>query len=926
MAAVTAKPILFLEENQYSNFEWIGESQDGSLLCRWEEEVLVRGPLDGSGGDGVPEGATSSLAFATQIAVATPDLHSAQVLYTFDKVVPVVQASVNASRTLLGFVTRRNIGEGNKYAAYVAEIAPQGGVFSLNIDCSRQILLEFLHTEESGKPLEDSWIAKLLVFVHRESIAIYSFPLSLKEGTSWIVEDQPLTESVVRSFVWAQWEPHHNHLYYLHYRPPPEAGLTLGAIGETEEDALRPRPMLTALQFHPSKPHETVLNVPLELSGLEHSPLDLSGDYRDQGLLHSAGDAWLDLRVVTSPSGAVCICHHYIYKSRLAETPADPESCAVYLAYSVTLLHHGCVLHSVVPGVPWGHAHSALPTYSLFGEHYLLVIVPGVCMHMLDIGLDHMPNNHIVTTPPSQLLPNAQLFQICGGKVISGRSITFVDGVNQMTVEVRVTKESLFSLFKSSPILSTRLAILHLASVHDKDHDLSRKLMWSVCEDPYNLDTPALLQEYLVGETYAAVHKHIDSDAGHLISLLPITTAPFTTDTEYSESPAEENVRISYCLLENACIMLLSPRERVVRSLSDTWTKLWEHTSKRHHQRFSLSDVVDKLMVSLDTYKPEALSQGSTPVSPASPLVGGLTITSLGLTLAHLMFDPLPFNEAENTTSSKLEHLLSVNLRELSMYCLKHFPHESPMRVHAVASKYVCTQLQVSRRLCSILCSSQTLIPTEKSEKGFTFIEQLDDAVATRLFTLLERYHSATEAAAFPLPQGYNSFLAYLAHRCLPHFVFMQYVRRGVLQLNVDVLREIIYDLDDTPKNVQKKLEIISSVPLVRSLRALQFWQHPMSLILRSRLHAGSILAGEGPGQPRTPTQSARINAQHLQNKGLTAFPIADRLSPFDTFLDLLTAKANLTELDLGLLYEGTVASCEYIKPEAEDDAVGTGI
>lgn len=45
-------------------------------------------------------------------------------------------------------------------------------------------------------------------------------------------------------------------------------------------------------------------------------------------------------------------------------------------------------------------------------EHYLLVIVPGVCMHMLDMGLDHMPNNHIVTTPPPQLLPNAHLFQV----------------------------------------------------------------------------------------------------------------------------------------------------------------------------------------------------------------------------------------------------------------------------------------------------------------------------------------------------------------------------------------------------------------------------------------------------------------------------------------------------------------------------------
>ena len=77
-------------------------------------------------------------------------------------------------------------------------------------------------------------------------------------------------------------------------------------------------------------------------------------------------------------------------------------------------------------------------------------------------------------------------------------------------------------------------------------------------------------------------------------------------------------------------------------------------------------------------------------------------------------------------------------------------------------------------------------------------------------------------------------------------------------------------DLDDTPKNVERKLEIISSVPLVRSLRALQYWQHPMSLILRSRLHAASILVGEGPGQPRTSSQSAKVNAQHLQNKGNT--------------------------------------------------------
>ncbi|RXG70229.1 Protein pigeon [Armadillidium vulgare] len=677
------------------------------------------------------------------------------ILYTFDKVVPVVQATVNSSRTLLGFVVRSESKEKEgltKYTAFVAEIAPQKSVYSLNIECYRQILLEFLKTDVSSKS-SNVVIAKL--------------------DEKWIVDDQPLTETIVQCFVWAQWVPSHLHLYYLHHRPQPEGGLSLG-LEDNEDEASAPLLMLTALQFHSNKPHETVLNVPLELSGLEHSPLDLSaaGEYRDQGLLHSLGDPWLDLRVVTSSSGAICICHHYMYKSRAAETPADPENCSL---------------------------------------------------------------------------------QPVAGKMPSSRLLTFIDVANDLRVEARVTKESLFNLFKISNCLNTRLSILHMTAVHDRDHDLSRKLMWSVCENLHSLHISPLLQEYLVGETFAAVSKHIDSDASHLLSLLPITTTHFSTDTEYLVQPSVENVRVSYCLLENACIMLLSPRERLVRGQADIWTRLWDHTSAPLKERFSLESVVEKLMVSLDTYKPEALSRGSTPVSPASPLVGGLTISSLGLTLAHLMFDPLPFNETENTASSKLEHLLSVNLRELSMFCLKHFSNESPMRIHAVASKYV------SRRLCSILCASQTLVPEEKSEKGFIFIEQLDENVSWRLFALLERYLISTEGAAFPLPQGFNSFFAFLAYRCLSHHVFMQYVKRGVLQLNVDVLREIIYDIDNSSQGIEQKIEIASCVPLVRSIRALQYWPHPESLIVRSRLHAASILAGEGPGQPK-PSKGGQKN------------------------------------------------------------------
>ena len=63
------------------NFEWIGECHDGWLICKWEEEVLVDRRSDdnaetSAGTDNHP----SSLALATHIAIASPDLHSAQVL------------------------------------------------------------------------------------------------------------------------------------------------------------------------------------------------------------------------------------------------------------------------------------------------------------------------------------------------------------------------------------------------------------------------------------------------------------------------------------------------------------------------------------------------------------------------------------------------------------------------------------------------------------------------------------------------------------------------------------------------------------------------------------------------------------------------------------------------------------------------------
>lgn len=127
---------------------------------------------------------------------------------------------------------------------------------------------------------------------------------------------------------------------------------------------------------------------------------------------------------------------------------------------------------------------------------------------------------------------------------------------------------------------------------------------------------------------------------------------------------------------------------------------------------------------------------------------------------------------------------------------------------------------------------------------------------------------------------------------------------------------------------MKQKLKLLCSLPRSRAKRLLNAWGHPASLMLRAREHSLNILSGIEGQQPRN-RGLQKINANQLGNEnntksykcifnvvafvllGLAAFPSADRLSPLDTFLDLLTAKANLSDLDFGLLIEATITSTD---------------
>lgn len=59
------------------------------------------------------------------------------------------------------------------------------------------------------------------------------------------------------------------------------------------------------------------------------------------------------------------------------------------------------------------------------------------------------------------------------------------------------------------------------------------------------------------------------------------------------------------------------------------------------------------------------------------------------------------------------------NMRELNMYLMKNSSREAPMHVHAVTTRYVTAQLDMSKQLCHLLSRVAGLHQLNKVEKGF---------------------------------------------------------------------------------------------------------------------------------------------------------------------------------------------------------------
>lgn len=751
----------------------------------------------------------------------------------------IVQASINQDHTTLGYVIKQKVQSDNDteenneeieqctsstqfsgcsslnelevYQVYIMELETSDKkIHNLDTERRKQVRIQFLYKQKRQINRD-----QFLVLIHHECITMYTAKYDLHDSRTIT---KIYSESIARTFVWAQWDTINQVLYHIHNRRAPTSLVTEDS-DENRSKTTSSCPTLSGLQFHDDLPHETVLNIPLNLP--RPPSTDNCGTYEDDVIPLRVHDCSLDLIVISDAKGMVCVCHHYLYR------PVQPpqhvldatlsDSNTVHFAYSVTLLHHSCVIHAVVPGIPWSQAKLMRPTFAIAADDYMVVFVQGSFTHFLEIGVAHDPSCHILCGPlpnisaqSSYLVP---LLDLNANKITKKKSgyvdhhefvsnIMTIDLPTLDLVSLTIPIDFLIDVFRKENSVQLRLGIIHYFICHRHDLETIANLVSIISQKYRSLDVVRLMQEILIGGSYALVQKNLLPDAIPLLSLLQITTVDESTG--YDSKINDLTVTLSHEKLWNTSVMLLSPQQRLVPYRSDLWTRLWDNLGKRSESkpRFKSSQITEKLLVSLACYQPETLSRCSTPMSPSGGLV--LSTGSFGDLISNrsnkILDSALPFLELENCTASRQEHIVAVNLRELSLYLLKHATNTAatsyvsctPLQVHAMATRHVAAQLESSRSLCQMLCRAANVDPRLEQERGFILIDQLDELRRNLLFGLLERYRYAIEIIAFPLPQGFSSFFTYLGYQSLRYPMFLQYVERSVFELQVDVTKIII--------------------------------------------------------------------------------------------------------------------------------------
>ncbi|XP_064633474.1 protein pigeon-like [Lineus longissimus] len=851
--------------SEFENFKIVGQEKDGTILYVWDAfpiNARIRRKV-------------------THIGLLDGISQKNDIVFHHEKLVNIVNCSVNQDRSLIAFTAfervtvpgrdSREPKTENRYRTFTAEVQPQKGMYKLNIEGSTHIQLQFLYGQHRGFGENYDKESHMIMLHHRESIGLYHFMMARVGERGWIVCDQPRTENIMKKYIWCQWDPTNLRLFVLYSRKPTASKSDDVPLRSTRPEDIQIKPVLTCYQFGQSHvPFEAVLDVqiPFPLPKLRST---FRPNYYDLGPTLSTPESSINMAVLTLTNGTICVCFQHPLpeektkrRSSVASASSgsnwEEESATLTLEYTVCMIHHGKSLVCSVPNVSRQVAARARMSFSWTGD-YLLVLLPGFFIHLLNVTVELEPCHHIVlhdSVPnPFSADPSPYLTHFLGDRMIPG-TILF-DPLSLQAQKVVVDRDKTVKMFEEAKSFTQRLAILHYAVLHARDINMVKRLIEILCNDPFHFDLTPILQEFLISSTFGSVKRQLEKDVAGYFAFT--TSETFRGNFEKNEAGTRIATFNYTSFPVDFRTVFSMQRDKTQRQPDDMWDNLCFYvTAKKppHGCKFSNRDIARDLAVR-DPQKSERKYQVSrnTPsllkrlsdrarnkFSP-SKSVGKRDSRNRPPSRSEVILGLQPSFLLSGQPSSLEQDAMTTNIVMLVGEHLKKFREkDSVAKIHNLALEYMSCMQNQARQLVHVVWSVFNM--DERDVTADIKIPATEQE--TELFHVLERVYLATLELTFPLPIGFLNYFASLAFHALDFSMFMQYVNSHVISLTDEFVAKAIIELEDTPKNVDYKCLLISKLPQDQALACYQIWNHPISHhylakeMVQARLSEESVL------------------------------------------------------------------------------------
>ncbi|XP_041349870.1 gamma-secretase-activating protein-like isoform X2 [Gigantopelta aegis] len=600
------------------------QEKDGIVIYTWNDLVVSQSKPDSSNP-------------VTHIGLYDPTSQQHKVVWTYDTKVKIVSCSINQNKTLLAFTTvtiqKTDDGKSGKdlFQAYLVELqASDSRVFSLNLEKSCFLKVQFLYPGHGEQMLLKE--AFLLVFLHKESVALYSIQLSRFGDKGIYMRDQPKTEQIIQKFVWCQWDPQNQQLHYIY---------------NCRHDNGTVYQKFSSIQFYQNAKNDSMMDLPLNFP-FPHIRSKFKSRYADRPLCPGIPDVAVNATVLTQPNGTICICYkHHKSQSNPAEYRSDSQTHhdEESINYYICMVHHAKTIQGCVSGLSQSILGSRRLSFHWLGD-YLMVLLPGFFVHLLNVSIEYEPCHHImlhnenkplkskVTLSPaaqscgplpvsftsdveekdhkpatvrfqeseehtlctspqpvsiqevtdeeipvtSVISENARTIHTlssCTGfcKDISSSSICLYDYHSGCVWRLSVSLDDLFQCFRTA-YSSTRQALFHYLLLKSKDLFTLKKVFADICQDATNPEIPTALVEFLITTTYSSMKRQLGRE---VLRLLPFTSVDTFRGQFVKDSAGVLFARLSYTALGSINFSTKTARDRMSRKHEDIWDILRKH-------------------------------------------------------------------------------------------------------------------------------------------------------------------------------------------------------------------------------------------------------------------------------------------------------------------------------------------------------------